>query len=150
MQLSYVLSFPHDVRYVSVVRRLAVTTLTELEVDAGCVDDIALAVTEACTNVVQHGEQSSDLEVDISIDGSSCRIAVRDSGAPFDVRPAAVAADGTAASTGSEGEPLTHGRGIGLMQLLVDQLHYVPDATGTTVVLLKQLVLRPGSVLTDL
>ena len=148
MQLSYVLSFPHDARCVSVVRRLAVTTLTELEVEADCVDDIALAVTEACTNVVQHGERGSDLEVDISIDGSTCRIAVRDSGAPFAVDAAAVAADG--AASGADGELLTHGRGIGLMQLLVDQLQYVPDASGTTVVLVKELALRPGSVLTSL
>jgi hypothetical protein len=34
------------------------------------------------------------------------------------------------------------------MRLLVDQLRYVPDADGTTVVLVKELSLRPGSVLT--
>lgn len=148
MELSYVLHLPNDTRYVSVVRRLAVTTLTELEVDPGCVDDIALAVTEACTNVIQHGAQAEDVEVEVTVDGERCRITIRDTGGHFaggglpeaDAPPGPLGAEG-------EGEVLTHGRGIALMRLLVDQLRYVPDETGTTVVLVKELQLRPGSVL---
>ncbi len=145
MELSYVLSLPNDARYVSVVRRLAVSTLTELQVDPGCIDDIALAVTEACTNVVQHGAHADEVEVEVAVDGDRCRITIRDSGGRFD-GPPEPAAPGPGPSE-LEDEVLTHGRGIPLMRLLVDQLRYVPDATGTTVVLVKELHLRPGSVL---
>lgn len=149
MQLSYDLSLPHDSRYVSVVRRLAVTTLTELDVEPSCVDDIALAVTEACSNVVQHGHDGGDFDVRIAIDGTSCRITVRDTGDPFEVDLPSTHADGAtdASSVDADGVPRTHGRGIALMQLLVDQLRYVPDESGTTVELIKEMELRPGSVL---
>lgn len=150
MELSYVLSLPNDARYVSVVRRLAVTTLTELQVDPSCIDDIALAVTEACTNVVQHGAHADAVEVEVAVSGDRCRITIRDSGGHFDGTPEPVAPDPAADASSLDAladEVLTHGRGIPLMRLLVDQLRYVPDATGTTVVLVKDLHLRPGSVL---
>ena len=54
MHLSYGLRLPTDVRHVPVVRHLAVATLRELGVRRESIDAIALAVTEACTNVVRH------------------------------------------------------------------------------------------------
>lgn len=147
MQLSYVLSLPHDLRYVTVVRHLAVSTLTELGVQPGCVDDIALALTEACANVVQHGAEGGDFEVEVAVDGSSCRITIRETSGDFH-GDLLVADGGDPVETApADGEPLTHGRGIALMRLLVDQLRYVPDGSGTTVVLIKELDLQPGSVL---
>ncbi|PWJ54624.1 serine/threonine-protein kinase RsbW [Quadrisphaera granulorum] len=141
MHLSYGLRLPTDVRHVPVVRHLAIATLTELGVSRGSIDDIALAVTEACSNVVQHAG-GGDFEVRVSVEGEWCRIEVLDGGAGFDPAEAsaAVLAEGPSAD-------LTHGRGLGLMRILVDQLHFEPRDGGTTVVLLKHLVLREGSVL---
>jgi serine/threonine-protein kinase RsbW len=148
VHLSYRLNLPTDDRHVSVVRRLAVGTLTELEVDQDCIDDIALALTEACANVVQHGQDAGDFEVEVAVDAETCRITIRESGGAFTGEAPPQAPAEAPAEAPADAEPLTHGRGIGLMRLLVDQLRYVPDADGTTVVLVKELSLRPGSVLT--
>jgi serine/threonine-protein kinase RsbW len=140
VKLSYGLRLPTDVRYVSVVRGLCVATLGELDVTQDCTDDIALAVTEACANVVQHAQTTDDFEVRVSVDGLECRIEVVDAGTGSSrpqVRSLSLDSD----------DPLTHGRGIGLMSILVDQLHFTLDESGTTVTLLKTLALQPGSVL---
>lgn len=144
MQLSYGLRLPTDVRCVSVVRRLCVATLTELGADQDSTDDIALAVTEACANVVQHAGTDDDFEVRVTVDGPECRIEVADNGRGID--------DPALASLAVDEElhqpdPLTHGRGIGLMRILVDELDFALDEGGTTVVLVKRLELLPGSVL---
>ena len=149
MHLSYGLRLPTDVRHVPVVRHLATATLRELGVRRESIDDIALAVTEACANVVDQsgGEgdpasEESDFEVRVSVEGVWCRIEVVDSGGGFDPEQAAldVREEGPIAE-------LTHGRGLGLMRVLMDELHFEPGENGTTVVLLKRLQLREGSVL---
>ncbi|MGQ7296646.1 ATP-binding protein [Quadrisphaera sp. KR29] len=142
MHLSYGLRLPTDVRHVPVVRHLATATLTELGVNRQSIDDIALAVTEACSNVVQHAGAGADFEVRIRVEGEWCRIEVVDGGGGFD--PARAAAEVLAEGPSSD---LTHGRGLGLMRILVDQLHFEPGESGTTVVLVKHLGLRSGSVL---
>ena len=123
------------------VRHLAEKTLSELGVARSSIDDIALALTEACANVVRHGAQSGGFDVELDVEGSRCRISIREQGGTFD-------AEDLVHAVGVEGEdPLTHGRGIPLMRLLVDDLAYVPDDHGTTVVLTKNLDLPPGSLL---
>lgn len=140
MQLSYGLRLPTDVRCVSVVRRLCVATMSELGVHQDSTDDIALAVTEACANVVQHAGTDDDFEVRVTVDGTECRIEVADTGRGIDDPAlASLAVD--------DQDPLTHGRGIGLMRILVDELDFALDEEGTTVVLVKRLELLPGSVL---
>ncbi|SDQ37236.1 ATP-binding protein [Quadrisphaera sp. DSM 44207] len=175
MELAYGLRLPTDVRYVSLVRRLLVTTLEELLVEADCVGDVALAITEACANVVKHAGSLEDFEIAVQLDGTVCRITVvdhgvgyrgpgaQDGGATTGPAGTGTAADpGSGSSAGAEAaaaadaledadlpdaDPLTHGRGIGLMELLVDQLHFVPDVDGTTLVLVKNLRVQPGSIL---
>ena len=141
MRVSFALELPSDDQYVGVVRHLAEKTLGELGVARGSIDDIALALTEACANVVRHGAQAGGFDVELDVEGSRCRISIREQGGTFD-------ADDLVHAVGDQGEdPLTHGRGIPLMRLLVDDLAYVPDAHGTTVVLTKNLDLPPGSLL---
>ncbi len=139
MQVNFSLTLPIDNQYVSVVRHLAESTLAELQVDRECIDDIALALTEACANVITHGDPSDGFDVELGVEGNVCRISIREKGSAFD----AEALEGSLES----GEHLTHGRGVPLMRLLVDDLSYQPDDTGTTVVLVKNLRLGPESLL---
>ena len=141
MRVSFSLELPSDDQYVGVVRHLTEKTLSELGVARASIDDIALALTEACANVVRHGAQSGGFDVELDVEGSRCRISIREQGGTFD------AEDLVHAAGGEDEDPLTHGRGIPLMRLLVDDLSYVPDAQGTTVVLTKNLDLPPGSLL---
>ncbi len=146
MQVNFSLTLPVDHQYVAVVRHLAESTLTELRVARECVDDIALALTEACANVISHGDPSDGFDVELAVDGDVCRISIREKGGAFDADALGGADDLMDAVEGAD--HLTHGRGVPLMRMLVDDLSYQPDATGTTVVLTKQLELGPESLLT--
>jgi serine/threonine-protein kinase RsbW len=109
-----------------------------------CVDDIEVATSEACTNVLKHVENSSEqYEVQVEVDPEACRIKIIDSGDGFD---ASQHQDGQAKmSMTAEG-----GRGIFLMQAMVDRLEFISEPhNGTVVHLLKKLKLEEGSVLRE-
>jgi serine/threonine-protein kinase RsbW len=80
----FCLMFPREALSVPVTRRVLGDTLGRLGVDEDCIGDLLLAVTEACTNVLQHGGPSHRYEVVASIDRSRCLVEVLDSGRGFD------------------------------------------------------------------
>ena len=113
-----------------------------LGVEAVCVGEIELAVTEACTNVLKHVVGTDvQYEVSVEIDDARCQISIRDggSGTPFDHSAAGMTeADGDA----------ENGRGIFLMRAMVDELSFQSEPNdGTIVHLVKHLELEEGSVL---
>lgn len=140
MEINYGLRLPREVATVPVVRGLIRTALVELRVQERCVHDIALALTEACANVVEHAaEASNEFEVRVQIDSTTCQIRVIDTGQGFDVGAVGEAMPGTDAE---------RGRGILLMQALVDNVRFESDPEdGTVVYLVKSLELDDGSPL---
>ena len=113
-----------------------------LGVEAGCVGEIELAVTEACTNVLKHVVGSDvQYEVSVEVDDTRCQISIRDGGAETTFDHSA------AGMTAAEGDAES-GRGIFLMRAMVDELSFqsVPNE-GTIVHLVKNLELDEGSVL---
>jgi anti-sigma regulatory factor (Ser/Thr protein kinase) len=110
---------PTDAQSVPLVRGLLRQALQFLGVAETGIQEIVLALTEACANVVQHAGAHEEYEVDVAIDDVFCRISVVDDGDGFD--PAAIA---------SERSPLDAGRGLVLMRALVDRLDFVQDADG--------------------
>ena len=80
----FCLMFPREALSVPVTRRVLGDTLGRLGVDEDCIGDLLLAVTEACTNVLQHGGTSHRYEVVANIDRSRCLVEVLDSGRGFD------------------------------------------------------------------
>ena len=78
MQLQFVLRLPTDTKSVPIVRALCRQALTLLGADRQCVTDIALAVTEACANVVLHSSSATSFEVRVDIDDWDCTITVTD------------------------------------------------------------------------
>ncbi len=99
------------------VRRLLRCALSGLSVSGAAGDDLEIAVTEACANVVRHATGAETFEVSLDLGDDRCTIDVRDDGAGFD--PDAVDAPGTA------GE---HGRGLFLIRALAEnvRMHSVP------------------------
>jgi serine/threonine-protein kinase RsbW len=144
MKISYSLSLPRDASTVPIVRRIARDALDQLGVCRGCIDDIEVATSEACTNVLKHVEGSQgEYEVKVDIDHGTCGISVLDSGEGFDFESHQ---NGEELSLTSEG-----GRGIFLMEAMVDSLEFRSEpATGTVVHLVKKLELEEGSVLREL
>jgi len=83
VDVKFCLMFPREAVSVPVVRRVLGDTLRELGVDDEAVADLLLAVTEACTNVLQHSGQGHRYEVVASVSEGGCLVEVVDSGAGF-------------------------------------------------------------------
>lgn len=140
MELFFSLCLPREEVTVPVVRHLCGASFRNLGIEDGCVSDIELAVSEACSNVLKHGGGAAEqYEVTVSVDQRRARITVSDTGGGFDV----AGRGGAAPDDGAEG-----GRGLLLMRHLVDDLNFVTEGRErTTLRLEKELVLEPDSVL---
>jgi serine/threonine-protein kinase RsbW len=84
VDVKFCLMFPREALSVPVMRRVLGDTLSRLGVDEDCIGDLLLAVTEACTNVLQHGGPGHRYEVVASIGDGRCMVDVLDSGRGFD------------------------------------------------------------------
>jgi serine/threonine-protein kinase RsbW len=112
---------PTDAQSVPLVRGLLRQALQYLGVAESGIQEIVLALTEACANVVQHAAEHEEYEVDVAIDDVTCLISVVDDGGGFDPELTAVAQGRS---------PLDRGRGLILMRALVDRLDFVLDEDG--------------------
>ncbi len=143
MNIVFNMSLPRDAVSVPVVRHICRDALRTLGVQQECIEDIELAVTEACTNVLRHAAADSQgsYDVDVEIGELVSTIRVRDSGSGF----------GAGSTIASISDLQETGRGIHLMKALVDELSFSsrPDR-GTSVQLEKALVLSKNSVLRQL
>ena len=91
-------------------------------------DDLAVAVTEACSNVVRHAPDGGNYRLTIDVDDDRCLIVVRDTGPGFDpTLPRKTSPD-------REG-----GRGLFLMHALVDDLRFERRQPGMTIIMIKNL-----------
>ena len=137
MQIIVALSLPCDERTIPVSRHIAVKAMTEIGVMPDCIEDIAVVLTEACTNVLKHSGPGDEFEVSLEVDEDRCVIRVVDTGRGFDSASLGLGYADTSAE---------QGRGIGLMRELVDSVKLVsePEA-GTIVHLEKALAFEDGS-----
>lgn len=134
------LVLPRDNATVPLVRHILRHTLTEFGVSPDCVGDVELAVTEAAANVIEHTDGDGQYAIKVAVDEQRCVIRVIDDGGGFDQ------------AVPSEYPPgdVDHGRGLLLMQALMDSMTFesAPE-DGTIVRLVKDLVfdkapLRPA------
>jgi serine/threonine-protein kinase RsbW len=140
MEISFTLCLPRDEASVPVVRHLCRDALLKLGVSAECVSDIELAVTEACTNVLNHAAGTDEqYEVAVAIDDRHCEIRIVDTGKGFEHADVGHVTSAQMAESG---------RGVFLMRALVDELDFVSaPEQGTVVRLQKSLSLEPDSML---
>lgn len=119
-------------------RHIATNAIEEIGVIEDAVHDIAVAMTEACTNVLKHSGPGDEYEVSLEVDGEQCIIRVIDTGRGFDSTSLGLADADTSAE---------QGRGIQLMRALVDQVKFIskPEA-GTIVHLEKTLTFQDDSL----
>jgi len=121
VNVQFSVRLPTDAQSVPLVRGLLRQALQYLGVAEAGIQEIVLALTEACANVVKHAADAEEYQVDVAIDDVVCRISVVDDGDGFD--PAATAIE-------QERSPLDPGRGLVLMRALVDRLDFVQDEDG--------------------
>ena len=84
MRMSVRLNLPREAGSVPAVRRLLRCALTMLHVDRQHGDDLEIAVTEACANVVRHAHGGKKFEVLLDVAEDRCSIDVVDDGEGFD------------------------------------------------------------------
>ncbi|MDP9068972.1 MAG: ATP-binding protein [Actinomycetota bacterium] len=143
MNIVFSLNLPRDETSVPVVRRISREALHTLGVGIPCVDQIEVALSEACTNVLKHVDGTEEAyEVKVEVNEKLCEIRVIDTGGGFEHE-----LEGhTHAEPSAEG-----GRGIFLMRAMVDKIEFTSaPETGTVVRLTKKLDLEPDSVLAKL
>jgi len=123
-------ALPRESVSVPVVRRLAGQALRAFGVHDGDVDDVMLAITEACANVIDHAGATDTYDVKIELSADRCAITVVDQGGGFDAArvPETVPQDAEM------------GRGLALMRALVDNVAFrnEPQA-GAVVHMVKNL-----------
>lgn len=133
MNISFSVRLPVDAKSVPLARGLLRQALEHLEVAPTGIEELVLALTEACANAVQHAGEHDQYQVDVDVDDTMCRICVYDQGDGFD--PSA---------TTAQRSPLDGGRGITLMRALVDRLQFANTSDGRHgVVLEKRLTTSP-------
>ncbi len=135
MNIAFSVRLPVDAQSVPLVRGLLRQALEHFGVAAAGIDDILLALTEACANVVQHAGDQDEYQVDVAIDDTVCRISVLDDGDGFD--PEAVEDE-------QPRSPLEGGRGLLLMRALVDRLAFRETADGRHGVFLEKQLATPS------
>ena len=118
MRMSVRFNLPREAGSVPAVRRLLRCALAMMPVDRRYGDDLEIAVTEACANVVRHARGAQKFEVRLDLADDRCAIDVVDDGAGFD--PAALDHQPEAEDQ--------HGRGLFLIKALSEnvRLHSSP------------------------
>ena len=79
-----VLRLPRDAHSVPLTRQVLDAALASIGVTEDCRADVQLALSEACTNVIQHAETSQNYQVQVGFDENQCTIEVIDDGAGID------------------------------------------------------------------
>lgn len=63
MKIELALCLPRDVETVALVRDVSIDALARLGITPGCLEDVRLALSEACTNVIEHSGAEDEYEV---------------------------------------------------------------------------------------
>jgi serine/threonine-protein kinase RsbW len=131
VELRLTLCLPRDALSIPVVRRTLDGALKALGVPAEENHDIQVAVSEACTNVLDHVEDGDEYMMTCSVSEELAAIEVVDTGRGFDSESLGHAdADHSA----------EEGRGIQLIRALVDKVQFTrQDERGSVVRFEKQL-----------
>src|SRR5204863_4198495 len=115
---------------IPMARHIAAGAIREIGVCDDAVDDIAVALTEACTNVLKHSGPGDEYEVSLEVDGPHCIIRVVDTGRGFDSSSLDLADADISAD---------RGRGIQLMRALVDSVKFIYNTEAGTIVRLENI-----------
>jgi serine/threonine-protein kinase RsbW len=145
VEIKLVLCLPRDAVSVPVSRQVLDSCLETLGVTPDTRADIALALSEACANVVLHAGAGEEYEVQVSTRDRRCVIEVVNTGGR-DGEPAPASVVG--AFLADDPVPVTaeHGRGLQIIDAVADNLELTSTGRrGTTVHFEKKLEWLPGA-----
>ncbi|WP_335971649.1 MULTISPECIES: ATP-binding protein [Streptomycetaceae] len=144
MSIWWSLHLRREAASVPLARKLLLGTMDSAGVDPDISFDLSVALTEACANAVEHAGSATGYVVTAEIDGDCCRIEVADSGPGLPrergrrpARPLTL-----------RGQYAEHGRGLFLIETLVDHVQYHDrPGHGTVVAFDKVLKWRQDALL---
>ena len=132
VRIQVVMTLPRETRSVPVVRRTVATALATAGVTPECVGEVEVALSEACTNVLQHAGLGTPYDVVISIGDEQLTMDVVDAGAGF--------GDLGASPPATVEQDAERARGIALMRELSDRAVFdTVTGGGRSVHLMKHL-----------
>lgn len=138
MEITMVLHLPREAVSVPISRQVLNSCLESLGVTPDTRADIALALSEACANVILHAGPGEEYEVRISTNDHKCVIEVvnvgSDSALAPDNAPAGTRADGFEVPERPVPVTAEHGRGLKIIDAVADNLRLTGNKSrGTTV-----------------
>jgi serine/threonine-protein kinase RsbW len=146
VEIQMVLHLPRDAASVPVSRQVLDACLERLGVTPDTRADIALALSEACANVILHAGPGEEYQVLVRTTNGQCAIEVIDSGLGDDCETAKEGADGIAFNGDLVGATAERGRGLKIIDAVVDNLQLTGSRRlGTTVRFEKTLAWVPGA-----
>lgn len=126
------ITLPGKPEYVSIARLTASVIANRMGFDIDEVEDIKVAVGEACNNAVMHGKgEEENYDICFEVYQTRMVIEVRDNGIGFDY---------TDYQAPELGELKENGLGIFIMKTLMDEVEFIPvPGDGTRIRLVKGL-----------
>ena len=127
------LKIPARAEWVAVARLAVAAVASRLRFSVDEIEDIKLAVAEACTNCIQHGSDGDRIEITSEITADEVRVSVRDRSVGHKLE----SVDNDAGfAEGRRTEEL----GVFLIRALMDEVTYRVDAReGTQLVMIKRV-----------
>ena len=131
LSIHLVLRLPRHPRTIAFVRDFARDALVLVAAHDDAIDDISVALSEACANAVEHATGAVDYEVTLDVNADRFTALVTDQGQGLTEE---------LVSTTMPGPSESRGRGLPLMRALTDEATFtVQPGVGTTVQLIKLL-----------
>jgi len=128
------LRIPCKAEWVAVARLAVAAIASRMHFTIEEVEDVKLAVAEACTNVIQHAVDANHIEVRCESGPEELRVRVRDNGRG--TRPEKIS------SNPPIDDPQVGGLGVFLIRSLMDRVEYnVQPDRGTDLLMVKRFQL---------
>ncbi|HJW64266.1 MAG TPA: ATP-binding protein [Actinomycetes bacterium] len=131
MELSLSLTLPRDKQTVPVARHIVRNAMEQVGVEETCVDDVELALSEACTNVLLHSGPGDQFVVRLDLEDRLGVLRIIDLGHGFDSAKVQATDDLVEAE---------RGRGLGVMQAVVDRVDLTSRPEAGTIVTLEKVL----------
>ena len=126
------LKIPAKAEWVAVARLAVAAVASRLRFSVDELEDIKLAIAEACTNCIQHGGAADQIEITSEVMSDEVRVSVRDRGLGHRLE----SVEETGFADGKRTEEL----GVFLIRALMDDVSYRVDAQdGTELVMSKRV-----------
>ncbi len=126
------LKIPAKAEWVAVARLAVAAVASRLRFSVDEIEDIKLAIAEACTNCIQHGGAADSIEITSQVLSDAVRVSVRDRGVGQRLEQVG--------DTGFVEGKRTEELGVFLIRALMDDVSYNVDAReGTELVMSKRV-----------